>query len=218
MRKRFNSGRLEKWRPNSHPIAAVDRDATLVATPRVQKNNVCATLQKGTAWDESRCVAGTRGNNRCQSSLHLICHLSKFLIIPQLRRKMKARMLSNFDTRINYFLHMKNRLILHVTLEPSCGLRSRISRESLYKRLLSAEVCFEVIVIVIFFYFLTFYGEKDIGDVILLPWVISFHFSSLLVQTYLHIHGHTHTYTSTQIDRNLKSHKGIATDFCMNLT
>lgn len=53
-------------------------------------------------------VVETGKNNRCQSSLHVICHLSKFQIIPQLRRKMKARMFSRFDILINYFLQMKN--------------------------------------------------------------------------------------------------------------
>ena len=65
-------------------------------------------------------VAETRKNNRCQSSLNEICHLSKFQITPQLKRKMKTRMLLEFDILINYFLHVKNWLILHVTLEPSC--------------------------------------------------------------------------------------------------
>lgn len=76
------------------------------------------------AWSLINCsqwwVAGTGKNNRCQSSLNEICHLSKFQITPQLKRKMKTRMHLEFDILINYFLHMKNWLILHVTLEPSC--------------------------------------------------------------------------------------------------
>lgn len=63
-------------------------------------------------------VVETGENNRCQSSLHVICCLSKFQIISQLRRKMKARMLFQSDILINYFLLLKNWLILHVTLEP----------------------------------------------------------------------------------------------------
>lgn len=65
-------------------------------------------------------VAGTERNNRCQSLLNVIRHLSKFQITPQLRRKMKARMLHEFDILINYFLRMKNWLIIHVTLEHFC--------------------------------------------------------------------------------------------------
>lgn len=65
-------------------------------------------------------AAGTERNNRCQSLLNAICHLSKFQITPQLRRKMKVRMLHEFDILINYFLRMKNWLIIHVTLEHFC--------------------------------------------------------------------------------------------------
>lgn len=111
------------------PIVTICWDMTLV-TARSEELHVCYKRARPLLNHSQRWVAETGRNNRCQSSLNGICHLSKFQIIPLLRRKMKAKMLPEFDILINYFLHMRNWLILHVTLEPSCVLNCKMSKES----------------------------------------------------------------------------------------
>lgn len=83
-------------------------------------------------------VVETGENNRCQSSLHAICHLSKFQIIPQLRRKMKARMFSRVDILINYFPQMKNWLTSLSPWSPSV----HFALQCLWESILSLQMLF----------------------------------------------------------------------------
>lgn len=115
--------------PSSPPIVTICWDMTLV-TASSEELHVCYKRAQPLLNHSQWWVAETGRDNRCQSSLNVICHLSKFQIIPLLRRKMKAKMLPEFDILINYFLHMRNWLILHVTLEASCVLNCKISKES----------------------------------------------------------------------------------------
>lgn len=104
------------WPPESPLTVTVYWDETLVATWGAQRNILHITgrerAQPVIKWSvaAAAAVVGGRdvwgnkkkGKNRCQSSLHTICHFSKFQIIPQLRSKMKARMFPTFDILINY--------------------------------------------------------------------------------------------------------------------
>lgn len=111
------------WRPTNRPSSGNHPRAAWRATGGARQ------------WPHQRvmnCLAvggGDGGNNRCQSSLQAICCLSKFQIILQLRRKMKARMFSSSDILINYSLHKKNWLTLCHLGVLFCSLRCKISHE-----------------------------------------------------------------------------------------
>lgn len=124
---------LEGWHPVAQEPSPYMRKWPLRLNSELSRRSTHITLHSGTLIN-CRLVVGGGGrgkNNRCQSSLHPICHRSKFQIIPQLRRKMKARMFSSSDILINYFLHMKNwsTTLCHLGT-PMCILHYKISQEN----------------------------------------------------------------------------------------